>query len=100
MGRVLCVRGFTPGHDWSQLNGKFYATTPSLQTLTFLQRPRGKRLFHQLAIIILATTTISYFSMASDLGATPVQVEFRGTGTRQIWVCLSSSQQLIIFTKT
>ena len=24
--------------------------------------------------------------MASDLGATPVPVEFRGTGTRQIWV--------------
>lgn len=57
------------------------------QMLTvILQRPRGTRLFHQIAIVVLATASISYFSMASDLGATPIQVEFRGQGTRQIWV--------------
>lgn len=51
------------------------------------QRPRGTRLFHQLAIIILTTTSLAYFSMASDLGATPISTEFRGDGeTRQIWV--------------
>ncbi|TCD68061.1 hypothetical protein EIP91_011606 [Steccherinum ochraceum] len=50
-------------------------------------RPRGTRFFHNIATIILAVSTISYFSMASDLGATPVLAEFsRGnTGTRQIW---------------
>ncbi|KAI0691135.1 heat shock protein 30 [Cytidiella melzeri] len=53
--------------------------------LNFL-RPRGTRLFHQLAIIILATSSLAYFSMASDLGATPIITEFRGDGeTRQIW---------------
>ncbi|OSX65269.1 hypothetical protein POSPLADRAFT_1039014 [Postia placenta MAD-698-R-SB12] len=55
--------------------------------LDFLQ-PRGARLFHQIAIVSLATFTIGYFSMASDLGATPIAVEFRGRGsdpTRQIW---------------
>ncbi|RDX43354.1 family A G protein-coupled receptor-like protein [Lentinus brumalis] len=46
---------------------------------------RGTRLFHQIAIVVLLTGAISYFSMASDLGATPVPVEFRGNGTRQIW---------------
>ncbi|EJF65915.1 heat shock protein 30 [Dichomitus squalens] len=48
-------------------------------------RPRGTRLFHQVAIVVLTTGSLAYFSMASDLGATPVTVEFRGTGTRQIW---------------
>lgn len=53
------------------------------------KRPRGTRLFHNIAIVILATASLAYFSMASDLGATPIQVEFnRGRpGTRQIWVC-------------
>ncbi|TFY63764.1 hypothetical protein EVJ58_g3052 [Rhodofomes roseus] len=53
-----------------------------------LLRPRGTRLFHQIAIVILATFTLGYYSMASDLGATPILVEFRGYGsdpTRQIW---------------
>ncbi|PSR80405.1 hypothetical protein EW026_g6635 [Hermanssonia centrifuga] len=52
---------------------------------TFM-RPRGKRTFHQIALIILMTTTLSYFSMASDLGSTPIVTEFRGDHqTRQIW---------------
>ncbi|KAI0341715.1 family A G protein-coupled receptor-like protein [Trametopsis cervina] len=50
-------------------------------------RPRGTRLFHNLATIILATSAVTYFSMASDLGATPVRAEFsRGTTfNRQIF---------------
>ena len=52
------------------------------------QRPRGTRLFHNIATVILTTSTVAYFAMASDLGATPVRAEFgRGaTNTRQIWV--------------
>jgi len=48
-------------------------------------RPRGTRFFHNIATIILATATIAYFSMASDLGATPVLTEFGTRTTRQIW---------------
>jgi len=48
-------------------------------------RPRGTRFFHNIALIILLVSTIAYFSMASDLGATPIQTEFRAKGTRQIW---------------
>ncbi|KAK7693384.1 hypothetical protein QCA50_002952 [Cerrena zonata] len=49
-------------------------------------RPRGTRVFHQIAVVVLTTASITYFSMASDLGATPVAVEFRDQGeTRQIW---------------
>ncbi|KAK7693610.1 hypothetical protein QCA50_003179 [Cerrena zonata] len=50
-------------------------------------RPRGTRFFHNIALIILTTSTICYFVMASDLGATPTRAQFsRGTtGTRQIF---------------
>jgi len=53
-----------------------------------LRRPKNI-LFHQLAIIILTTSSIAYFSMASDLGHTPITVEFNrshvGPLTRDIW---------------
>ncbi|KIJ31305.1 hypothetical protein M422DRAFT_214410 [Sphaerobolus stellatus SS14] len=52
-------------------------------------RPRGARLFDYLGIIILTTVTIDYFTMASNLGHTPIQVQFlrdRAPGTtRAIW---------------
>ncbi|KAK1926706.1 hypothetical protein DB88DRAFT_178032 [Papiliotrema laurentii] len=52
--------------------------------------PRGQRVFHQLAIIILTTAAIAYFSMASNLGYTGVATEFGSEGfpagvNRQIW---------------
>ncbi|KAI9635180.1 uncharacterized protein MKK02DRAFT_26856 [Dioszegia hungarica] len=52
--------------------------------------PRGQRLFHQLGAIILTTATIAYFSMASNLGSTPIATEFAYLGypigtLRQIW---------------
>ncbi|KAI0780867.1 heat shock protein 30 [Trametes elegans] len=75
----------TGGSDW--LWAAFSLFGVSLLTVVALTftRPRGTRLFHQIAIVVLTTTSLSYFSMASDLGATPVTVEFRGDGTRQIW---------------
>ncbi|KAI0821296.1 heat shock protein 30 [Irpex lacteus] len=72
--------------DW--LWAAFSLITLALVVMTCLtfMRPRGKRLFHQLALIVLLTTSLSYFSMASDLGSTPVVTEFRGHGqTRQVW---------------
>lgn len=48
--------------------------------------PKGRRTFHHLAVIILTTASIAYFSMASDLGATPIEVEYYDVPyTRQIW---------------
>ncbi|TGZ78457.1 family A G protein-coupled receptor-like protein, partial [Ascodesmis nigricans] len=48
-----------------------------------------RRIFHYIATAILLITTIYYFVMASDLGATAVPVEFRRYGllgrTRQIF---------------
>ncbi|KAK0518510.1 hypothetical protein OC834_007707 [Tilletia horrida] len=56
----------------------------------------NRRVFHYLTVGILTTASIAYFAMASDLGETPVQVEFLREGasiaaqnggrlTRGIW---------------
>ena len=64
-----------------------------VEIITFYQRPRGTRFFHNIATVILATATLAYFAMASDLGATPITAEFSHgrPGTRQIWVRNTSS---------
>ncbi|KAJ3478299.1 hypothetical protein NLI96_g9855 [Meripilus lineatus] len=79
----------TNGSDW--LWAAFCIFAASLLVMVFLdlKRPRGARLFHQIALVVLTTASITYFSMASDLGATPIVAEFRDDGienaTRQIW---------------
>ncbi|KAH9951342.1 heat shock protein 30 [Amylocystis lapponica] len=81
-------RHITPGgSDWLWAVTALMAISDLAMVAWSFMRPRGTRLFHQLAIIILTTATISYFSMASDLGATATRAEFsRGnTNTRQIW---------------
>ncbi|THG99183.1 hypothetical protein EW026_g3122 [Hermanssonia centrifuga] len=75
----------TNGSDWLWTAFSIFGLSLLAMVVLDFMRPRGTRLFHQLAIIILATLSISYFSMASDLGATPIEAEFRGFGTRQIW---------------
>jgi len=48
--------------------------------------PKGRRTFHHCAVIILTTASIAYFSMASNLGYTPIEVEYYNVPlTRQIW---------------
>ncbi|CDO68344.1 hypothetical protein BN946_scf184799.g71 [Trametes cinnabarina] len=75
------------GSDWLWAVFAVMAISDLLMIFWTFTRPRGSRLFHQIAIIVLTTATIAYFSMASDLGATPVRAEFgRGnTINRQIW---------------
>lgn len=82
----------TRGSDWLWAAFALFAVTNlGVIVWSFMTSP-GKRLFHHLAIIILSVTMISYFSMASDLGSTPVPIEFIRAGqymgeTRAIWVC-------------
>lgn len=52
--------------------------------------PKNERLFHYITIGIVFTASVAYFSMASDLGVTPIGIEFVRTGlnnatTRQIF---------------
>ncbi|RPD53281.1 heat shock protein 30 [Lentinus tigrinus ALCF2SS1-7] len=75
----------THGSDWLWAVFSLFAVFLLAVVGWTLATPRGTRLFHQIAIVVILTGAIAYFSMASDLGATPVRVEFRGDGTRQIW---------------
>lgn len=56
---------------------------------TFTVRPRASRLFNYLGILILTTSAIAYYTMASNLGNTPIQVQYlrgRSPGTtRAVW---------------
>ncbi|GAA6005399.1 hypothetical protein JCM10207_002968 [Rhodosporidiobolus poonsookiae] len=53
------------------------------------RRPVGERAFHELGAALCFTASIAYFAMASDLGSTPIQVEFiRGGSLGQNWVDL------------
>jgi len=81
-------RHITPGgSDWLWAVFAVMAVSDLGMLFWAFARPRGTRLFHQIAIIVLTTATICYFAMASDLGAAPVRAEFsRGnTYDRQIW---------------
>ena len=50
------------------------------------QRSRGTRLFHNIALVVMApTSSVASFSMATDLGATPIETEIRTEATRKIW---------------
>jgi hypothetical protein len=50
---------------------------PAYQDPPSSKQPRGARTFHHIALGILFISTIIYFAMASDLGKTPIFVEFR-----------------------
>lgn len=67
------------------------ATTIGVGVWSAMAVPRGNRVFHHLSMMITATASVAYFCLASDLGATPITVEFvRGDYatnpvTRSIW---------------
>ncbi|KZT03530.1 heat shock protein 30, partial [Laetiporus sulphureus 93-53] len=77
----------TNGTDWLWAAFCFFAFVLIIIVIITITRPRGARLFHEMAVVILAISTITYFSLASGLGNAPAPVEFRGNGgepTRQI----------------
>jgi len=47
-------------------------------------QPRGQRVFHHIAVVILTTASIAYFSMASNLGQTAIRAEFSRSHTPPI----------------
>jgi bacteriorhodopsin len=55
-----------------------------LSTLVFLflgfRRPATDRIFHYITTAIVAVAAIAYFTLASDLGFVPIQVEFQRGG--------------------
>ncbi|KAI0736569.1 heat shock protein 30 [Fomitopsis betulina] len=75
----------TNGSDWLWAAFSIQAFSFLAAFVALVARPRGTRLFHNIALVIMATSSVAYFSMASDLGATPIETEFRNEATRQVW---------------
>ncbi|KAJ1033010.1 hypothetical protein NDA16_000289 [Ustilago loliicola] len=84
----------TAGSDWLWAVFSVMAACGLGTMVWSLKVSRGERAFHYLSAAILATASVAYFSMASDLGATPIYVEFLNYGpdavngmrpTRSIW---------------
>ncbi|KAI9800737.1 MAG: ion channel activity [Piccolia ochrophora] len=67
----------THGSDW------YWAVTALMgaSTIAFialsLTKPRTRRIFHYITAAITMVATIAYFTMASNLGWTPIDVEFQ-----------------------
>lgn len=70
----------THGSDW------YWAVTAVMTcaTLAFIglsvMKPRSHRLFHYITAAVTMVASIAYFSMASNLGWTPIDVEFVRNG--------------------
>ncbi|KZT61929.1 family A G protein-coupled receptor-like protein [Calocera cornea HHB12733] len=81
----------THGSDWLWAVFAVMLLSDLIVIVWAYRLPRGHRVFHLLPIVILTTAAIAYFSMAADLGGTPVQAEFFGNrhqnqgATRAIW---------------
>ncbi|KAJ9115426.1 hypothetical protein QFC22_005183 [Naganishia vaughanmartiniae] len=68
----------TKGSDWLWAVFAVMLLTDFLMMGWMFTLPKGRRTFHHMSIFILTTAAIAYFSMASNLGGTPVLVEFNG----------------------
>ena len=44
-----------------------------------MTRPRQQRVFHYITASVTMVAAVAYFSMASNLGFTPIEVEFHRT---------------------
>ncbi|CBQ73003.1 related to YRO2-putative plasma membrane protein, transcriptionally regulated by Haa1p [Sporisorium reilianum SRZ2] len=84
----------THDSDWLWAVFSVMALTGLVTMFWSMKVSRGERAFHYLSAAILATASVAYFSMASDLGATPIRVEYTYYGpaeingarpTRSIW---------------
>ncbi|EKM61273.1 uncharacterized protein PHACADRAFT_247767 [Phanerochaete carnosa HHB-10118-sp] len=66
------------GYNWYWL--AFVCMITSLLAIIVLDfmRPRGIRLFHQIAIVVLTTASLAYFSMAFDLSTSSPEAQIGG----------------------
>lgn len=76
-GKSVDIHITTHGSDW------YWAATAVMGTATLIfmglsfTKPRTHRIFHYITAGITLVAAIAYFSMASNLGWTPIDVEFR-----------------------
>ncbi|KAK5114200.1 hypothetical protein LTR85_010265 [Meristemomyces frigidus] len=82
-GKTAAIAITTHGSDW------YWAVTAVMVCATFafmglaLTKPRQHRIFHYITASITLVAAIAYFSMGSNLGWTPIDVEFpRAIGSK------------------
>jgi bacteriorhodopsin len=75
----------TSGSDWLWTVTAVYCLALLIVVgLTFIA-PKGEKIFHYLFTISLFVGSIAYFTMASDLGSTPILTVDNAPGTREIF---------------
>ncbi|KZO97563.1 heat shock protein 30 [Calocera viscosa TUFC12733] len=84
----------TNGSDWLWAAFSLFALSDLGMVAWSWLRPKSQRVLHLLPIVILTVTSVAYFTMASNLGSTPITAEFYGNhhqnqagepATRAIW---------------
>ncbi|KAL8842077.1 MAG: hypothetical protein Q9170_000681 [Blastenia crenularia] len=76
-GQTSAIGITTHGSDW------YWAVTAVMTVATFVfiglsfTKPRTHRIFHYITAAITLVAAIAYFTMGSDLGQTPITVEFK-----------------------
>lgn len=76
------------GSDWYWAVFSVMAASVIVFSVMAFMTPRKERIFHYFTIAIVATASIAYFTMASDLGSVPIITEFSNYSslpTRQVF---------------
>jgi len=68
----------TNGSDWLWAAFSLFLVSDLATAGWMFFRPRGQRTLHLLAIAALSVASIAYYTMAADLGWTPITFEFSG----------------------
>lgn len=75
----------TGGSDWLWAVCALYCFCLLIVVcLTYFARS-GEKIFHYLFTVSLFVGAVSYFTMASDLGSTPIMTSTNAAGTREIF---------------
>ncbi|KZO97560.1 heat shock protein 30, partial [Calocera viscosa TUFC12733] len=84
----------TNGSDWLWAAFALFLLSDLGAIAWLWVRPQAQRILHLLPIIVLSISSVVYFTMAADLGSTPIVAEFYGNhhqdyagepATRAIW---------------
>jgi len=82
------------GSSWLWAAFSLFALSDLGMVAWMYVRPRTQRILHLLPVVILTASALAYFTMASNLGSTPITAEFYGPhhqnqagepATRAIW---------------
>lgn len=76
-GKSADIAITTHGSDWYWAVTAVMALTTFIFTGLALTKPRQHRIFHYITAAVTLTAAVAYFSMASNLGWTPIDVQFR-----------------------